>query len=198
MYYTTPLIALTESELDRTPRVRRPLGFSPDLRFGLVTGNRTVSRTQPVLVVVPREIPSTRLASTLKKVFVRDVSCVVMDEFHVRFNDLERGIVVGIDTRLLPRASDLFVASAHGRKLARVHRHGCCLFAGRNLQLVQGPSERSRCNTSGSKTDCLRFFRKRSPDGTTVARRTPALMFLFLFARSVGGRTAENASKANR
>ena len=51
MYYTTPLIALTDQKLDELRSSAVRWGFSPD-QIGLVTGNRRVNPDAPVLVVV--------------------------------------------------------------------------------------------------------------------------------------------------
>src|SRR5690606_909110 len=50
MYYTTPLIALTDQKLDELRQAAVGWGFSAD-SVGLVTGNRTVNPGAPVLVV---------------------------------------------------------------------------------------------------------------------------------------------------
>ena len=51
MYYTTPLIALTDQKLDELRQSAVRWGFSAD-SVGLVTGNRSVNPDAPVLVVV--------------------------------------------------------------------------------------------------------------------------------------------------
>ena len=51
MYYTTPLIALTDQKLDELRQSAVRWGF-PAESVGLVTGNRRVNGDAPVLVVV--------------------------------------------------------------------------------------------------------------------------------------------------
>ncbi|MCH5377289.1 MAG: DEAD/DEAH box helicase, partial [Planctomycetes bacterium] len=97
MYYTTPLIALTDQKLDELRQSAVRWGFSPE-QIGLVTGNRRVNPNATVLVVVA-EILLNRLLNREAFSF-DDVSSVVMDEFHT-FNDRERGIVWELTLALL-------------------------------------------------------------------------------------------------
>ena len=108
MYYTTPLIALTDQKLDELRESAVRWGFSPD-QVGLVTGNRRVNPDAPVLVVVA-EILLNRLLNEEAFDF-DDVSAVVMDEFH-SFNDKERGIVWELTLGLLPSHVRLLLLSA--------------------------------------------------------------------------------------
>src|SRR5580658_3605395 len=89
VYYTTPLIALTEQKFRETQGLAQKWGFPPD-SIGLVTGNRRVNPQARVLVVVA-EILLNRLLNPEAFDF-STVSAVVMDEFH-SFADQERGIV---------------------------------------------------------------------------------------------------------
>ncbi len=98
MYYTTPLIALTDQKLEELRHAAVRWGFSAE-QIGLVTGNRRVNADAPVLVVVA-EILLNRLLNPEAFDF-SDVSSVVMDEFH-SFNDPERGIVWELTLALLP------------------------------------------------------------------------------------------------
>lgn len=98
MYYTTPLIALTDQKLEELRASAVRWGFSAD-QVGLVTGNRRVNGDAPVLVVVA-EILLNRLLNPESFDF-SDVCSVVMDEFH-SFNDPERGIVWELTLALLP------------------------------------------------------------------------------------------------
>jgi len=184
MYYTTPLIALTDQKLDELRESAVRWGFSPD-QVGLVTGNRTVNPDAPVLVVVA-EILLNRLLNPEKFSF-EDVSCVVMDEFH-SFNDLERGIVWELTLGLLPKSVRLLLLSATvGNSLAFTgwlrHSHG------KNLQLVQGTERKVPLQYEWVEDELLNDFSEKIADGDTVARRTPALMFCF--SRSQCWTTAE-------
>ncbi|TWT66038.1 DEAD/DEAH box helicase [Allorhodopirellula solitaria] len=184
MYYTTPLIALTDQKLDELRESAVRWGFSAD-QVGLVTGNRTVNPDAPVLVVVA-EILLNRLLNPEKFSF-DDVSCVVMDEFH-SFNDYERGIVWELTLGLLPKNVRLLLLSATvGNSLEftswlqRSH--------GKNLQLVQGTERKVPLQYEWVEDDLLNDFSEKIAAGDEVSRRTPALMFCF--SRSQCWTTAE-------
>ena len=98
VYYTTPLIALTDQKFNELRESVQEWGFSPD-EVGLVTGNRKVNPDAKLLVVVA-EILLNRLLDPSDFAF-DDVWAVVMDEFH-SFNDRERGIVWEFGLSLLP------------------------------------------------------------------------------------------------
>ncbi|TWU16540.1 DEAD/DEAH box helicase [Allorhodopirellula heiligendammensis] len=184
MYYTTPLIALTDQKLDELRASAVRWGFSAD-QVGLVTGNRTVNPDAPVLVVVA-EILLNRLLNPEKFSF-DDVSCVVMDEFH-SFNDYERGIVWELTLGLLPKSVRLLLLSATvGNSLEftswlrRSH--------GKNLQLVQGTERKVPLQYEWVEDDLLNDFAEKIAAGDDLSRRTPALMFCF--SRSQCWTTAE-------
>jgi len=133
MYYTTPLIALTDQKLDELRESAVRWGFAAD-QVGLVTGNRKVNGDAPVLVVVA-EILLNRLVNPEAFDF-RDVASVVMDEFH-SFNDPERGIVWELTLGMLPpHVRTMLLSATVGNALeftswlTRAH--------GRRLQLVRG------------------------------------------------------------
>lgn len=184
MYYTTPLIALTDQKLDELRESAVRWGFSAD-QIGLVTGNRTVNPEAPVLVVVA-EILLNRLLNPEKFSF-EDVSCVVMDEFH-SFNDYERGIVWELTLGLLPKNVRLLLLSATvGNSLAFT---GWLRVAhGKNLQLVQGTERKVPLQYEWVEDELLNDFAEKIAAGDTVSRRTPALMFCF--SRSQCWTTAE-------
>ena len=79
VYYTTPLIALTEQKFHEMQESAVRRGFKAD-DVGLVTGNRRVNPNARVLVVVA-EILLNRLLHQEGFDFSH-VSAVVMDEFH--------------------------------------------------------------------------------------------------------------------
>ena len=133
MYYTTPLIALTDQKLDELRESAVRWGFPAD-SVGLVTGNRRVNGDAPVLVVVA-EILLNRLLNPEAFNF-SDVTSVVMDEFH-SFNDPERGIVWELTLALLPaHIRTMLLSATVGNSLeftswlSRAHN--------RRLQLVTG------------------------------------------------------------
>ncbi|EMI43353.1 DEAD/DEAH box helicase [Rhodopirellula sp. SWK7] len=184
MYYTTPLIALTDQKLDELRESAVRWGFSAD-QVGLVTGNRTVNPDAPVLVVVA-EILLNRLLNPEQFSF-DDVSCVVMDEFH-SFNDYERGIVWELTLGLLPKSVRLLLLSATvGNSLEftgwlqRAH--------GKNLQLVQGTERKVPLQYEWVEDELLNDFAEKIAAGDLESRRVPALMFCF--SRSQCWTTAE-------
>ncbi|MCP4591558.1 MAG: DEAD/DEAH box helicase [bacterium] len=130
MYYTTPLIALTEQKFRELADRAEAWGF-PRTEVGLITGNRRENPDARVRVVVA-EILLNHLLSEEER--LDDVSAVVMDEFH-NFNDFERGIVWELSLVLLPKHVRLMLLSAtvgnapefvswlrteHGRKIRLV------------------------------------------------------------------------------
>jgi superfamily II DNA/RNA helicase len=130
LYYTTPLIALTDQKLVELQDRAEAWGF-PRESVGLLTGNRSENPDAPVKVVVA-EILLNHLLSP--EASFGQVSAVVMDEFHY-FNDRERGVVWELSLVLLPAHVRLMLLSAtvgnaldfviwlreqHGRRLTLV------------------------------------------------------------------------------
>ncbi|WP_146533317.1 DEAD/DEAH box helicase [Rubripirellula reticaptiva] len=184
MYYTTPLIALTDQKLDELRQSAVRWGFAAD-QVGLVTGNRSVNPDAPVLVVVA-EILLNRLLNPTSFDFT-DVSSVVMDEFH-SFNDRERGVVWELTLGLLPlHVRTMLLSATVGNAmeftswLTRAHK--------RRLQLVVGTERKVPLQYSWVDDEILPDFSERIADGDEIARRTPALMFCF--SRSQCWTTAE-------
>ena len=184
MYYTTPLIALTDQKLDELRESAVRWGFGAD-QVGLVTGNRSVNAKAPVLVVVA-EILMNRLLSPEDFSF-DDVSCVVMDEFH-SFNDRERGIVWEMSLAMLPKnVRTLLLSATVGNSLpfiswlSRSHH--------RNLKLVQGTERKVPLQFEWVGDELLPDFIEQISAGDPERRRTPAL--LFSFSRSQCWTTAE-------
>ena len=184
MYYTTPLIALTDQKLDELQQSAVRWGFSAD-SIGLVTGNRRVNPDAPVSVVVA-EILLNRLLNPEAFDFT-DVSSVVMDEFH-SFNDRERGIVWELTLGLLPpHVRTMLLSATVGNALEftswlqRAH--------GRRLQLVVGTERKVPLQYEWVADELLAEFSEKVAAGDDVARRTPGLMFCF--SRSQCWTTAE-------
>ena len=130
LYYTTPLIALTDQKLTDLQDKAESWGY-PRESVGLLTGNRKVNPDAPIKVVVA-EILLNHLLEPGRD--FSGVSAVVMDEFHY-FNDYERGVVWELSLVLLPPHVRLLLLSAtvgnavdfilwvreeHGRKLRLV------------------------------------------------------------------------------
>jgi len=184
MYYTTPLIALTDQKLDELRQSAVRWGFSAD-SVGLVTGNRSVNPDAPVLVVVA-EILLNRLLNPEAFDFAK-VSGVVMDEFH-SFNDRERGIVWELTLGLLPaHVRTLLISATVGNALEftswlnRAHD--------RRLQLVVGTERKVPLQYEWVADELLADVSEKLAAGEETARRTPGLMFCF--SRSQCWTTAE-------
>ena len=107
LYYTTPLIALTDQKFREFQDRAEDWGFARE-EIGLITGNRKVNPDAAVKVVVA-EILLNHLLSD--EVSFDDVGGVVMDEFHY-FNDPERGVVWELSLILLPPRVRLMLLSA--------------------------------------------------------------------------------------
>lgn len=174
MYYTTPLIALTDQKLDELRQSAVRWGFSAD-QIGLVTGNRRVNADAPVLVVVA-EILLNRLLNPEAFDFT-DVSSVVMDEFH-SFNDSERGIVWELTLALLPEhVRTLLISATVGNAmeftswLTRAHN--------RRLKLVVGTERKVPLQYEWIEDELLPDFAEKAAEGEEQLRRTPSLMFSF-------------------
>src|SRR3954469_20130324 len=108
VYYSTPLIALTDQKLVELQDTVERWGFERE-RVGLVTGNRVVNPDAQIKVVVA-EVLLNRLLHP--EVFSFDgVGAVVMDEFH-NFNEPQRGIVWELALSLLPKHVRVMLLSA--------------------------------------------------------------------------------------
>ncbi len=110
LYYTTPLIALTDQKFRELQTLVARWGFSPD-DVGLITGNRKVNPDAPIRVVVAEILLNHLLSTDPALSDMADVSAVVMDEFH-SFNDNERGIVWELSLVLLPAHVRVMLLSA--------------------------------------------------------------------------------------
>ena len=107
MYYTTPLIALTDQKFREFQEKAERWGFARD-QIGLITGNRRENPDATVRVVVAEILLNHLLAGPDVH---GDISSVVMDEFHY-FNDQERGVVWELSLVLLPQTARLMLLSA--------------------------------------------------------------------------------------
>jgi superfamily II RNA helicase len=110
MYYTTPLIALTEQKFREFQRKAEQWGFTRE-HVGLITGNRRVNPDAPVRVVVAEILLNHLLAGDPAVADMGRVQSVVMDEFH-SFNDNERGVVWELSLTLLPPHVRVMLLSA--------------------------------------------------------------------------------------
>jgi superfamily II DNA/RNA helicase len=174
VYYTTPLIALTEQKFHEMQESAVRWGFKAD-DVGLVTGNRRVNPNARVLVVVA-EILLNRLLHQEGFDFSH-VSAVVMDEFH-NFADQERGIVWELTLGMLPAHVRLLLLSATVGNapeflawLERAH--------GRKLELVEGKDRKVPLTFRWVADEFLGDQLVRMAKGEGEARTTPALVFCF-------------------
>lgn len=136
LYYTSPLIALTDQKFREFQERAEAWGFSKS-DVGLLTGNRKENPDARVLIVVAEILLNHLLESNDR---LSQVQSVVMDEFHY-FNDFERGIVWELSLVLLPPQVRLMLLSAtvgncveFVQWLAREH--------GRRVQLVRTDERR--------------------------------------------------------
>lgn len=174
VYYTTPLIALTEQKYAELQASAVRWGFPPE-KVGLVTGNRKVNPEATVLVVVA-EILLNRLLHAEAFDFT-DVHGVVMDEFH-SFSDPERGIVWEFALSLLPAHVRLLLLSATiGNAVDFVLWLDRC--HGRRLELVQGTERKVPLSFRWVPDKLLTEHLEEMADGDAETRRTPALVFCF-------------------
>jgi len=133
LYYTTPLIALTEQKFREFRELAVKWGFA-ETDVGLITGNRRENPDALVRVVVAEILLNHLLSSDAQLADMEHVSSVVMDEFH-SFNDFERGVVWELSLVLLPAHVRVLLLSAtvgnphdfarwlrneHGRKVRTV------------------------------------------------------------------------------
>ena len=174
MYYTTPLIALTEQKFRELTETAVRWGYRPE-DVGLVTGNRRVNPDAPVLVVVA-EILLNRLLQPELFDF-GNVLGVVMDEFH-SFSDPERGIVWEFSLSLLPAHVRVLLLSATvGNAVAFLRWLHTC--HGRNLQLVQSSDRKVPLSFRWAGDQTLNELVEEMAAGEDAVRQTPALVFCF-------------------
>jgi superfamily II DNA/RNA helicase len=174
IYYTTPLIALTDQKFQEMQAAAERWGFRRE-DVGLVTGNRRVNPAAKVLVVVA-EILLNRLLQPAS-FDIAGVSAVVMDEFH-SFADAERGIVWEFTLSLLPPHVRLLLLSATVGNAAdflawlrETHR--------RRLELVQSTDRKVPLSFHWVADKLLNEQLEEMASGEPDNRRTPALVFAF-------------------
>ncbi len=199
LYYTTPLIALTDQKLDELRATARRWGFG-DESIGLVTGNRRVAPDAPVLVVVA-EILMNRLMHPEAFDFA-DVGAVVMDEFH-SFNEPERGIVWEITLGLLPKRIRTMLLSA---TVGNAYEFSSWLRTRheRDLALVESTDRKVPLEFHWIGDELLADQVERMYEGNDESRKTPALVFCFnrdecwSVAQELRGRKLVDAERQQR
>lgn len=110
LYYTTPLIALTDQKFRELQDLAEKWGFARE-QIGLITGNRRENPDALVRVVVAEILLNHLLERGSTEQSADDLGAVVMDEFH-SFNDLDRGIVWELSLVLLPLSVRVLLLSA--------------------------------------------------------------------------------------
>ncbi len=174
VYYTTPLIALTEQKFADLQESAERWGFSAE-DVGLITGNRRVRPEASVRVVVAEILFNRLLRPDLFP--MDDVHAVVMDEFH-SFNDPERGIVWEFTLGLLPDHVRLLLLSAtvgnafeFCQWMKRTHE--------RDLELVQSDQRKIPLTFQWIGEQLLNEFIEEIAAGDDETRKVPALIFCF-------------------
>lgn len=110
LYYTTPLIALTDQKFRELQDLVEGWGFARE-DVGLITGNRRENPEALIRVVVAEILLNHLLARDDTLADLDHVGAVVMDEFH-SFNDRQRGIVWELSLVLLPAHVRVMLLSA--------------------------------------------------------------------------------------
>lgn len=174
MYYTTPLIALTEQKYEELSESAERWGF-PRSSVGLVTGNRSVNPDAIVRVVVA-EILFNRLLHPDDFGF-DTVGSVVMDEFH-SFNDPERGVVWELSLGLLPPHVRLMLLSA---TVGNAYEFVSWLrnAHGRDITLVQSDDRKVPLEFHWVGDELLPDHLAAMCQGNEQTIKTPALVFCF-------------------
>ncbi len=174
LYYTTPLIALTDQKLEELRATVARWGYGPD-SVGLVTGNRSINPKAPILVVVAEILLNRLLHPTAFP--MAEVHGVVMDEFH-NFADQERGIVWELSLALLPPSVRLMLLSATVGNaseflnwLSRCHN--------RKLDLIESRDRKVPLSFHYVGDEFLQDHLEWMAKGEGDQRKTPALVFCF-------------------
>lgn len=174
VYYSTPLIALTDQKLLELQETVARWGFDRD-RVGLVTGHRTVNPDAQIKVVVA-EVLLNRLLHPEAFDF-SEVGAVVMDEFH-NFNEPQRGIVWELALSLLPKHVRVMLLSATVGS-ASEFVNWMARSLDRLVTLVEGTVRRVPLTFEWVGDELLPDFVERIAQGADDRRRTPALLFCF-------------------
>ncbi len=173
LYYTTPLIALTDQKCREFQDLAESWGF-PRQQVGLITGNRRVNPDAVVRVVVAEILLNHLLAEDES---LADTGAVVMDEFHY-FNDWERGIVWELALVLLPAHVRLMLLSATAGNAPEFVRwlhdqHG------RTVRLIQTNERRVPLQYHWVGDKLLTELLPTMVSESDTENRSPALVFCF-------------------
>ncbi|HEX8341411.1 MAG TPA: DEAD/DEAH box helicase [Tepidisphaeraceae bacterium] len=174
VYYSTPLIALTDQKFLELQDTVERWGFARD-RVGLVTGHRSVNPDAPIKVVVA-EVLLNRLLHPEAFDFSA-IGAVVMDEFH-NFNEPQRGIVWELALSLLPRHVRVMLLSATVGA-ASEFVNWMARSIDRRVTLVEGTERKVPLHFHWTGDELLPDFVEKIAGGADAQRRTPALIFCF-------------------
>ena len=173
LYYTTPLIALTDQKFREFQDAAERWGFDRN-QIGLVTGNRRVNPDALIRVVVAEILLNHLIANDEQ---LLNVTAVVMDEFHY-FNDRERGIVWELSLVLLPSHVRLLLLSATVGNAGEFVRWAATEH-GRRLTLIQTDERRVPLEFNWVGDKLLTEHLPQMIAADDAANRTPALVFCF-------------------
>ncbi len=176
LYYTTPLIALTDQKFRELQSRAQDWGF-PRNDIGLITGNRRVNPDAVVRVVVAEILLNHLLSRDPAVGDIEHVSGVVMDEFH-SFNDLERGIVWELSLALLPKHINVLLLSAtvgNPREFATWLR----TQHGRSVRIILSNERRVPLEYCWVDDKLLTEQLPAMVTSDDATNRTPALVFCF-------------------
>ena len=176
LYYTTPLIALTDQKYREIQELAERWGFERS-DVGLITGNRRENPDALVRVVVAEILLNHLLAHDPELGDLDHVGAVVMDEFH-NFNDPERGIVWELSLVMLPAHTRVLLLSAtvgnpleFANWLKKEH--------GRRLEVITSNERRVPLEFQWVEDRLLTEHLTDMVSGDDVENRTPALVFAF-------------------
>lgn len=176
LYYTTPLIALTEQKFREFADLVERWGF-PRSDVGFITGNRRENPDALVRVVVAEILLNHLLARDPALADLAHLGSVVMDEFH-SFNDPERGVVWELALALLPPAVRVMLLSAtvgnphhFADWLKEKHR--------RKVTVITSAERRVPLEYHWVEDRLITELLVQMVEGTGDACHTPALVFAF-------------------
>lgn len=176
LYYTTPLIALTDQKFRDLQELAERWGLRRE-DVGLITGNRRENPDAAIRVVVAEILLNHLIANDPALADLSRVSAVVMDEFH-NFNDPERGVVWELSLALLPKHVRVMLLSAtvgnpydFADWLDRRH--------GRKVEVVVTSDRRVPLEYQWVEDKLLTEHLVEMASGRGDEQRTPALVFAF-------------------
>ncbi len=176
LYYTTPLIALTDQKYREMQALAERWGFRRE-DIGLITGNRRENPDALVRVVVAEILLNHLLARDTLVADIGQVDAVVMDEFH-NFNEMERGIVWELSLVLLPPHVRVMLLSA---TVGNPHEFATWLRKehGRDIKVVLSTDRRVPLEFAWIGDKLLTEQLPEMVSGDDAENRVPALVFCF-------------------